>query len=428
MTAQVEDVQGIVAITRAASTGDALTDLEAIMAGEDVAALEAAFAAADAPPRTSRVASDARRAGRDAHVRDVEFPTYVRSHQRRVRAQLRAYLRRASDIDDAVQEVFAEMWMRWDARATPEERGSLLFLVTRNSAINMVRSKYHRQSRMTEFGRDLDELMSSSHGPEELCVRAERIAKVRAALRTLPPDQRALILARHYDGVPFLQLAAAGGTTSTALRSKEQRILKKLRRELAKAGLPSVTPLAGPPSLWRRMQRPSLWRRMQQVVSDLPATAQATILGIVLTSLTAAPPAAVGAPLRGSRPPGHLTVPEWVRPRTTRTSSGSESGTSSSASSTPTTTTDILPPVRSAAGSMHRLLLPSPSVPPVVETCDRSAPGDKITVTVPVAGVSKCVSESWVPVCELLPDASPAASCQTEGEPSYFVTIPPPGM
>jgi hypothetical protein len=157
-------------------------------------------------------------------------------------------------------------------------------------------------------------------------------------------------------------------------------------------------------------------------------TAQATIVGVVLTSLTAAPPAAAGLPPRAGRAIDVGAPAEWTHPVVAAAAAGAIAAASprrSRSSSVPRPGMGEV--VAQPASPRDPLALPTPPVN-VVKACGTD-PGDEVTVTVTAVGVNRCVNQSWVPACAALPDVPPIASCQTEGEPSYFVPIPPhPGI
>jgi len=67
--------------------------------------------------------------------------------------------------------------------------------------------------------------------PAEEADRAERSARLAAALARLPEDMQQVLLARHLDDVPYKVLAQRTGRTEAALRVLYTRALRRLREE-----------------------------------------------------------------------------------------------------------------------------------------------------------------------------------------------------
>lgn len=231
MVAQLSDAYG--AAVPAGAPRRLLAGVEALIAAEDVGALEADFGVPDAVARIDR---KRRAVARDAGC-EAAFTVFMNDYERRVGALLHRYLRLAADVDEARQDVFAEMWACWDPAKSGDERRALLFRVTRNRAIDVFRSREYKLRRQTVPETALDDACSAAPEPPDQVERDERIAAVRRVLAALPADQRQLVVARYYDGVPFDDLAAAQRTTSGALRTKDGRIRDKLRRRLTEAGV-----------------------------------------------------------------------------------------------------------------------------------------------------------------------------------------------
>src|SRR5262245_2966100 len=102
--------------------------------------------------------------------------------------------------EDAVQEAFLRVWRRADrydpARGAP--RPWLLRLV-RNVTIDQMRSRGVTRRAEASSGPDPSEEVAAVR-PEELVVRGERAARLRAGLAALPPEQRRAIEIAYFEG------------------------------------------------------------------------------------------------------------------------------------------------------------------------------------------------------------------------------------
>jgi RNA polymerase sigma factor (sigma-70 family) len=357
-----------------------------------------------------------------------EFEEFVRRHTRWARGQLRRLLRNEDDIEDAWQEVCLRLWKAWPPTSSP--RG-LLATVLPHVAIDIARSKESAQARLTEsLGHD--DPPAAACDPLDHVVRTEQRDAVRQALRELPPDQRALVFARHHCETPFAVLASEGGTTSGALRNKEGRVLRKLRTRLTdvRAGVPA-------PLLRVDMRvRESWWQTEDAVARVVPGSMSTAITSFVLTTLVVIPSAQ--RPLSATEPANPV-----ARPRPTITepaaliagpATGDTAGTpaaSGSAGHAPGTPPGPPIPVSTPAPTLP-VQPPDPGGGPCVgAACSQNI--DVVTVTVPVTGDQQQVGQGWVPACAAWPAPPPSsATCHTEGHPNYIVqpdepsSTPPP--
>ena len=110
--------------------------------------------------------------------------------------------------EDAVQEAFLSMWRRLDRydSARGEVRSWLLGIV-HNGAIDKLRqSAVHDRRRASSEG--LEERLQSPERTESQVEQREQANEVRAALDTLPPDQRRVIELAYFGGLTHTEIAA----------------------------------------------------------------------------------------------------------------------------------------------------------------------------------------------------------------------------
>ena len=136
-------------------------------------------------------------------------------------------LRNRSDAEEVLQEVFVRVWTRadtYDARlGTP---AAWLARMARNRAIDRLRAKRTRGDVDVPVAGESAREEPAAVGtvtPEQLATDTERQQTVRAALETLPAEQRELIAAAFFDGYTHSELAARFnlplGTVKTRIRT-----------------------------------------------------------------------------------------------------------------------------------------------------------------------------------------------------------------
>ena len=162
--------------------------------------------------------------------------------------RLRAFVRRQvadlSDVEDIVQDAFAELVSAYRLMEPITHVAAWLQRVARNRIVDRFR-QCSRNDRLFEPapGRDRDGAtpapgdLAESEAPAtsrpdlsyERDILAERLVD---ALNELPPDQRDIFVAHELDGRSFQELAEATGTPMNTLLSRKRAAVLHLRRRL----------------------------------------------------------------------------------------------------------------------------------------------------------------------------------------------------
>ena len=162
----------------------------------------------------------------------VDFGALYLAHARDLR-RFALYLSGDSAVaDDLVSEAFARAWTVRERVAMPTVRGYLF---------TIVRNLFLKQRRRERRHVALDErLPDRSPAPDERVSGQRDLQVVLAALATLPEIDRAAVLMRADDGVPYEEIAAALGISTIAAKVKVHRARLRLAESLQPA------PLAAP--------------------------------------------------------------------------------------------------------------------------------------------------------------------------------------
>ena len=132
-----------------------------------------------------------------------------------------------SAAQDVVQDVFVDLWchpQRFD-----ETLGSLrtyLTLCARHRALDVLRSEFRRAGREERHVRLLPAPRPPS--PGEQVADADAASAVRAAVRTLPPDQRRVIELAYFGGLSYRDVARQMGIPEGTAKSRVRLALARL--------------------------------------------------------------------------------------------------------------------------------------------------------------------------------------------------------
>lgn len=157
----------------------------------------------------------------------VDFAALYRDHASHVH-RFALYLSGDPSLaEDLVSEAFVRVWTAKDRVDLTTVRG-YLFAITRNLFLE--------ESRRMRRRTPLDEEMPAAHGDPDGRVSAQESLKVvLAALATLPETDRAALLMRADEELPYDDIAAALGISIAAARVKVHRARLKLAEALRSA-------------------------------------------------------------------------------------------------------------------------------------------------------------------------------------------------
>ena len=149
-------------------------------------------------------------------------------HAQALFAFLLNFTRDEDDTRDVLQEVFAKLARQPELlRAARGERAFLIRLA-HNAAIDLMRRRGTRSRQHEQFGEENPQPFAATANPDEATFRAE----LSAALGDLPPDQRAAVHLKLWEGLTFEQIASTLEIPLNTAASRYRYGLDKLRARL----------------------------------------------------------------------------------------------------------------------------------------------------------------------------------------------------
>jgi RNA polymerase sigma-70 factor (sigma-E family) len=138
----------------------------------------------------------------------------------------RGLLRDPHQAEDVVQDVLAKALVQWTRVSAADDVDAYV----RRMVVNACTSWFRRAARR-EFAHDSATLPERASGdPTDGVDERDRIV---ALLRRLPAKQRAVLVLRHYEGLPDAEIARIVGSSEVSVRTNAHRGLATLRRLMA---------------------------------------------------------------------------------------------------------------------------------------------------------------------------------------------------
>jgi RNA polymerase sigma factor (sigma-70 family) len=174
-----------------------------------------------------------------AHDPDQPIADVVRREGSRLRRFIRRRVSNAEDVEDILQDVFAEL-VEANRRLMPIDHVTgWLFRVARNRITDLFRRRQpHRLSDAViatgdgELLRVEDLLPSAEAGPDAVYARHVLVQELEQAIAELPDEQRRVFLAHEIEGRSFKEMAAETGTNVNTLLSRKRHAVLHLRERL----------------------------------------------------------------------------------------------------------------------------------------------------------------------------------------------------
>jgi len=141
------------------------------------------------------------------------------THGRRVYATAYNLLRDRDDANDVVQEVFARLWQMRDRIDPVQDPLPLMLTMTRNMAINKLKTKYR-------------ELATDTITTFDAAVEMPNIAEndIMRLLDLLPQKHRLVFTLRTFEGLDFDEIGRMTGYSQDNIRQMLSRARKQLKQ------------------------------------------------------------------------------------------------------------------------------------------------------------------------------------------------------
>lgn len=211
------------------------------------------------PPAQTSVAEEDRELLERAQAGDkLAFQTLVQRHERRALMLARGLVRNEQDARELVQEAFLRAYRGLSGFQGGAAFYTWMYRIITNLAIDLHRKPSRKATELRENdAMDADPTLAPFPGamggqPADILRRREIAARLEAALDTLPPYHRAVIIMRELEGLSYEEMAEAMKVSKGTIMSRLFHARQKMQRALADCyeeqfGAPAEsTPLSAP--------------------------------------------------------------------------------------------------------------------------------------------------------------------------------------
>lgn len=166
------------------------------------------------------------------------FADHVQPHERALRAYLHNTLGSVADVDDVVQETYARILRARDRGKIESPRG-LLFATARNAARDIFRRRATAAILpITEI--DESRVFDEAPGVAETVSRRQEVDLLDAAIASLPPRCREILLLRKFENLSHREIAARLGIAEHTVEAQLTKALHRCEQYFIRHGaLPS---------------------------------------------------------------------------------------------------------------------------------------------------------------------------------------------
>jgi RNA polymerase sigma-70 factor (ECF subfamily) len=161
---------------------------------------------------------------------DVELERLYDEHAQALFAFLLNLTREEEDTHDLLQEIFIKLARQPDLLRGVREERAFLIRLAHNAAVDLMRRRGTRQKYQDQFGSELEQIspFARASDPDEHAFRSA----LAEALLELPPEQRAVVHLKLWEGLTFEAIAEALEIPQNTAASRYRYGLDKLRQPL----------------------------------------------------------------------------------------------------------------------------------------------------------------------------------------------------
>ncbi len=142
-------------------------------------------------------------------------------------------LRNAMEAEDVVQEVLIRLWQRRDRWGEIENMEALTMKMTKNLALDKLRSKHNRTDALPEYA----DWQDNGAQPDEMTESKDTINRIRQIMQELPEKHRLVMQLRDIEGLSYEEICTTLDMSMSQVKINLFRARKHIRAHLVKTNL-----------------------------------------------------------------------------------------------------------------------------------------------------------------------------------------------
>lgn len=165
---------------------------------------------------------------------EFAFRELVESTEDRLFGTIARMLGGSQGAEDLAQRVYLRIWQARERYEPTAKFSTWMFSIMRRLVLNERRGRARRGAVFYDPGPEEHvREASSSHTPLASVAAGELAQAIEKALAELPDEQRAAMVLRRYEEMPYEEIAAVLGTSVSAVKSLLFRARENLRAKLS---------------------------------------------------------------------------------------------------------------------------------------------------------------------------------------------------
>jgi len=152
-------------------------------------------------------------------------------HQAELLGTLYYLVGNLEDARDALQEAFVKCWRHQEQVAEVENLKAWIFRIALNTGRDIRETAWRRKRQA--LPEDEGTLAGHDPGPSDIVEHDERLARLRAALAQLRPEEQEVFLLRQNGELTYEEIAETIGVPTGTVKTRMRLALSRLRETLA---------------------------------------------------------------------------------------------------------------------------------------------------------------------------------------------------
>lgn len=139
-------------------------------------------------------------------------------------------LKNAMEAEDVVQEVLVRIWQKRDSWHEIENMEAMTMKMTKNLALDKLKSKYNRTDSLPEYADWRDDTAQ----PDEVTESNDMIERIRAIMNELPEKHRLVMKLRDIEGLSYEEISQTLDMPMSQVKTNLFRARTHIREHLIK--------------------------------------------------------------------------------------------------------------------------------------------------------------------------------------------------